>query len=65
MRKCMFVLAASLLLSQAAAAEDRMTVDGVQYATTSGSTVTACLTVKATGNVEIAERIKIINNELI
>lgn len=59
----MFVLAASLLLSQAAAAEDRMTVDGVQYATTSGSTVTACLTVKATGNVEIAERIKIKGRE--
>lgn len=40
-------------------AEDRMTVNGVQYATTSGSTATACLTVKAVGDVEISEKIKI------
>lgn len=40
-------------------AEDRMTVNGVQYATTSKTAVTACLTVKAIGDVEISEKIKI------
>ena len=44
-------------------AEDRMTVNGVQYATTSKSTVTACLTVKAIGDVEIKEKVKIRGKE--
>lgn len=43
--------------------EDRMTVKGVQYATTSTSTATACLTVEAIGDVEIAETIKIKGKE--
>ena len=46
-------------------AEDRMTVNGVQYATTGEATVTACLTVKAIGDVEIAETIKIKGKEYI
>lgn len=44
-------------------AEDRMTVNGVQYATTSSTTATACLTVKALGDVEISEKIKIKGKE--
>lgn len=40
-------------------AEDNMTVAGVQYTTTSKNTATAYLTVKALGDVEIKETIKI------
>lgn len=37
----------------------RITTGGIQYTSTSDNTVTACLTVKATGDVEIQENIKI------
>ena len=52
-----------MLIAYPSFAEDRMTVNGVQYATTSSSTVTACLTVKAIGDVEIVEKIKIKGKE--
>ena len=59
MRKCQLILFSLLVGSLAAIAEDRMTVNGVEYATTSGTTAKACLTVKAIGDVEISEKIKI------
>lgn len=60
MKSAFYIIAACLLLAATAAhAEDRMTVNGVQYATTSGQTATACLTVKAIGDIEIAEKIRI------
>lgn len=62
-KKLKSILILFLLCSQSITAEDRMTVGGVQYATTSGSTVTACLTVKAIGDVEISETIKIKGKE--
>jgi len=51
--------ATMLLLALSLHAEDRMTVKGVQYASTSGTTATAYLTVEAIGDVEIQESIKI------
>lgn len=63
MKRCLsFVFCLGLLTTQLCA-EDRMTVSGVQYATTSATTVTACLTVKALGEVEISEKIKIKGKE--
>ena len=53
------ICAAMLFGTLSLYAEDRMTVKGVQYASTSGTTVTACLTVEAIGDVEIQENIKI------
>lgn len=40
-----------------------MTVNGIQYATTSKTTATACLTVKAIGDVEVKEKVKIKGKE--
>ena len=63
MKRCLsFVFCLGLLTTQLCA-EDRMTVSGVQYATTSATTVTACLTVKALGEGEISEKIKIKGKE--
>ena len=60
MKSAFYIIAACLLLAATAVhAEDRMTVNGVQYATTSDQTATACLTVKAIGDIEIAEKIRI------
>lgn len=58
-KKCLFIVAGWLLCVLSVMAEDRMTVAGVQYSTMSGSTASACLTVKAIGDVEIKERIRI------
>ena len=63
MRKYQLILFNLLMCSLGAIAEDRMTVNGVQYATTSGTTVSAYLTVKAIGDVEISEKIKIKGKE--
>ena len=63
MRQHIITLCLAVLTVMPSHAEDRMTVGGVQYATTSGTTATACLTVKAIGDVEIAERIKIKGKE--
>ena len=63
MKKSHLILACFFLCSLAVVAEDRMTVNGVQYATTSTTTATACLTVKAIGDIEIAEKIKIKGKE--
>lgn len=52
-----------LLCSLSSVAEDRMTVNGIQYATTSKTTATAYLTVKALGDVVISEKIKIKGRE--
>ena len=51
------------LCCSAVHAEDRMTVGGLQYSTTGSQTATAYLTVKAIGDVEIAEKIKIKGKE--
>ena len=64
-RKYMIVVTYLLLCWVNVRAEDRMTVNGVQYATTSKTTVTACLTVKAIGDVEISEKIRIKGKEYI
>lgn len=64
-RKYLIVVTCLLLCWVYVRAEDRMTVNGVQYATTSKTTVTACLTVKAIGDVEISEKIKIKGKEYI
>ena len=53
---------ALLLMALPLHAEDRMTVKGVQYSSTSKTTATACLTVEAIGDVEIQETIKIKGN---
>lgn len=49
-------IVASTLASTAAV---RLTIGGVQYTVTSDNTVSASLTVKATGDVEIAEKVNI------
>ncbi len=55
----MLVLAVLFSMSMAGYAVLRITTGGIQYTTTSDNTVTACLTVKAIGDVEIQESIKI------
>ena len=57
------IFATGLNLSATVSAEDNMTVNGVQYTTTSGTTVCAYMTVKAIGDVEISEKIKIKGKE--
>ena len=53
------VTAILLTMSLMGHAVVRITTGGIQYTSTSDNTVTACLTVKATGDVEILETIKI------
>ena len=55
----MLVLAVLFSMSMAGYVVLRITTGGIQYTTTSDNTVTACLTVKAIGDVEIQESIKI------
>ena len=59
MNKTLFSFAALLFVALTVRAENRMTVGGVQYATTGDTTATAYLTVKAIDDVTIEETIKI------
>ncbi len=63
-RRILFLISFSLCFILAKG-EDRMTVNGVQYSTTSKSTVTAYMTVKAIGEIEIKESIIIKGKEYI
>ena len=54
---------ALLLMALPLHAEDRMTVKGVQYSSTSKTTATACLTVEAIGDVEIQATLTNHNHE--
>lgn len=64
-RRRIIILISFFLFFIFAKGEDRMTVNGVQYSTTSKSTVTAYMTVKAIGDIEIKESIVIKGKEYI
>ncbi|MBE6257457.1 MAG: hypothetical protein E7103_05820 [Prevotella sp.] len=64
-RRRIIILISFFLFFIFAKGEDRMTVNGVQYSTTSKSTVTAYMTVKAIGEIEIKESIVIKGKEYI
>ena len=64
-RRRSFILISFFLCLIFAKGENRMTVNGVQYSTTSKSTVTAYMTVKAIGEIEIKESIVIKGKEYI